>query len=127
MRIIHRGRAQGKTCEAIKHSAQTGSYIVCANMKECDRVFRQAGQMGLSIQFPITFSEFIERCYYSAGIKGFVIDNADALLQSLTPVPIRAITMGQIGHWVKDRFKPKEESPQFFIQEIPGEWVGGDS
>lgn len=93
MQIICMPQAGGKTHEAIKISAETWSYIVCLNKEEGYRVFHQAKNMGFDIPYPITFDEFINGRYSAQGIRGFIIDNADMLLQSLTPVRIKAITL----------------------------------
>lgn len=85
----------GKTTQLIKISAETGAYIVCLNMDEAARIQHQSQQMNLKIPFPITFDEFISRKYYGAGIKGFLIDNIEMLLQSMSNVPILAITMSK--------------------------------
>jgi hydroxymethylpyrimidine pyrophosphatase-like HAD family hydrolase len=94
MQVIYKARQNGKTIEAIKIAAETGSYLVCANKRECERVARVAQELGLNIPFPISFGEFMNKEYHAEGIKGCVIDNADLLLQYfLTPVPIKAITL----------------------------------
>lgn len=93
MKVICRGRQEGKTIEAIKMSAETGSYIVCYSQRECSRVFQVAQEMGLNILFPISFDEFLSKKYYSRHIKGFIIDNADMLLQHLTPIRVECVTL----------------------------------
>jgi hypothetical protein len=95
MQIICRGRCNGKTIEAIKISAEKGCYIICHSQKECTRIFHLAKEMGLDIPFPITFDEFKGGRYYAGGVKGFIVDNAEILLQSMSPVPIRAITVNK--------------------------------
>jgi hypothetical protein len=93
MQIICRGRRGGKTVEAIRLAAKTWSYIVCINRKEADRVFDVAQKLGIDIPNPITIEDLIGKRYCAKGIRGFIIDNADKCLQSLTPVPIKAITV----------------------------------
>ena len=94
MKILLSGMRCGKTTEAIKLSAKKFAYIVCMNMEEVDRVSRMARDMGLDIPQPITFFDLIQRRYYGEGIKGFIIDNADVLLQRLCEnVPLLAITL----------------------------------
>lgn len=93
MEIIYMGRRCGKTTRAIKAAAEHFAYIVCMNMDNCTAVFNQAKEMGLDIPFPITMREFVSGEYAGKGVKGFVIDNADMLLQSISKVPIRAITI----------------------------------
>lgn len=89
--IIPRGK--GKTTELIKKSAETGDYIVCHRLDESNRIQAEAQEMGLQIPLPITYDEFLKKRYYGKGISGFLIDNADMFLQSLSNVPINSITV----------------------------------
>jgi len=91
-KIIH-PRCVGKTTQLIKKSAQSGDYIVCASWQHSFRIEQQALRMGLKIPQPITFSEFLQKAYYAPGISGFLIDDVDICLQSLTKVPINAISL----------------------------------
>lgn len=95
MKVEYRPRRHGKTIEAIKKAAETGSYIVCLNQKESHRIAETARSMGIDINFPITFDEFLKGQYCGRNIKGFVIDNADMFLQHLTSAPINLITLTQ--------------------------------
>ncbi len=89
--IIPRGK--GKTTELIKKSAKSGDYIVCHRLDEANRIQMEAQEMGLKIPLPITYDEFFKKRYYEKGISGFLIDNADMFLQSLSNVPINSITV----------------------------------
>jgi hypothetical protein len=89
--IIPRGK--GKTTELIKKSAESGDYIVCHQLAEVNRIQMEARRMGLRIPLPITYDEFLKKRYHSKGISGFLIDNADMFLQSLSDVPINNITV----------------------------------
>ena len=95
MQIIKGKRKGGKTTEFIKMSAASGSYIVCLHQIEADRVFRQAIDAGYDIPKPITISDFLSHRYISKGIKGFLIDNVEALLSKLTNVSIEAISIDE--------------------------------
>jgi hypothetical protein len=55
-----------------------------------------AQEMGLSIPLPLTHREFINREYEPLNISGFLIDDADELLQSMARGPIleMSITVG---------------------------------
>lgn len=57
MKIIKRGRREGKTTEIIKVAAKNFSYIVCLSQEEASRVAQEARNMGLDIPFPLTFDE----------------------------------------------------------------------
>ena len=93
MKIIYKPRNSGKTTELIKIAAKGFYYIVCANYKVVQRIANQARDMKLDIPFPVTFDEFIRREYYARGVNGFVIDEADRLLQYMSSVPVDAITL----------------------------------
>lgn len=94
MQIILGRRGSGKTTKLIKLSAETQSYIVCRSQDEAARISSIATEMKLNIPFPLTYSEFIQKQFYARGIKGFLIDNAEALLQSMAgSVPVNGITM----------------------------------
>ncbi len=93
MRIDIRPRQTGKTTDLIKECHETGGYIVCSNLREADRVFREAKRLGKPINLPITFNDFIYRTYSDMGIEKLYIDNVDMLLQHMTKVPIEKITI----------------------------------
>jgi hypothetical protein len=86
-------RGTGKTHQLIIKSADTGDYIVCHSIDEALRIQHESNKLGVKIPLPITYNEFIKNEYYAKGIKGFLIDNVEKLLQSLTEVPIKAITL----------------------------------
>jgi len=83
----------GKTFQLIKESHATGFHIVCINQKEAIRVHSEAKQFSFNIPLPLTFHEFINKDYQAREIKGFLIDNADMLIQELSSVPIGCITL----------------------------------
>ncbi len=86
-------RGYGKTTQLIKNSAKTGDYIVCHGLDEANRIQKEAKQMGLDIPLPITYREFIEKRYSGRNISGFLIDNIEMFIQSLSDVQVNAITM----------------------------------
>jgi len=93
MKIINKPRCTGKTTELIKIASEENSYIVCRHEHEARRIAEQAESMGLNINFPITFNDFIQHRFFEGGINSFLIDCADGLLQGLAGnVPIKAIT-----------------------------------
>ena len=94
MKVVIRPRLGGKTCDAIKIAADTGSFIVCFNEAEATRVYMQAKQMGARIPFPLTFEQVMDRQHLGLNIPGLVIDNVEVWLYHLVGViPIRAITI----------------------------------
>lgn len=76
-------RRMGKTTRLIEHSKDHNGYIVCMTSQEAHRIFKQAQDMGLKINFPITFDEFLAGDFCGKNISSFVIDNADYLIQRL--------------------------------------------
>lgn len=93
MKIIAKQRAAGKTTELIKIASETDGYIVCIGVDECARIASEAQDLGLKINFPITYNEFKNGEYCKKNIKAFLIDNADSYLQYITPLPIIAATV----------------------------------
>lgn len=86
-------KGEGKTDELIKLSAKNGGYIVCRSMTLSEGILYRAKQLGLRIPMPITYEEFINKRYLGRGIKSFLIDDVDVLLQYMTKVTISAITL----------------------------------
>lgn len=93
MKIIARGRAQGKTEELIRMSAETGDYIVTASHHEAWRIAQTAKAMGLTIPFPLTAYEFQQGQYHGGGVRGLLIDNAELVLRAMSAVPVLAISL----------------------------------
>jgi len=83
----------GKTDRLIKASASTWCYMVVHTIEDAVRVSRRALELGLDIPHPVTYWEFKQGNYYAKGIKGFLIDNADMLLQYLSTVPVVGISI----------------------------------
>jgi len=111
MKIIHKKAGKGKTRDAIKLAAKNYSYIVCIDRQNCTEIANFARKLELEIPFPITFNEFINKEYYAPGCKGgFIIDNADMLLERISNVPITCITLTKQTATCKICQKAKEIS-----------------
>ena len=93
MEKIILNRYCGKTTKLIQKSAEKGYYIVCRNIDTANSIQNYARIMGLSIPLPITYSEFIRGKYEGKRIPGFLIDDLDILIQTMSSVPIKAITI----------------------------------
>lgn len=94
MQTILLPRRVGKTTELVRMSAETSAYIVVQSKAAAAHAFAIAKHLGLDIPYPITHAEFIAEEYYGKGITGFLIDDADALLQKLARcVPILAASI----------------------------------
>lgn len=91
MKRIITDRSGGKTTRLIRMAAETGGYIVC---HEPHYVAEQASRMGVNIAFPLSYSEFLDKKYYARGVKGFLFDNIDNFMQTLSgSVPVFAVTV----------------------------------
>ncbi len=94
MKIIIKGKGEGKTTDLIRMSHELFYYIICHSRDEASRIFIKAQSMGLDIPHPLTFDEFIIGEFYAKGIRGFLIDNVELLLAHLARgVEIGAITI----------------------------------
>lgn len=108
MEIIIRGKQGGKTTDVIKFAAENGLYIVAKDKEECVRISDIAkNELKLNINFPISFNEFVNRNYYGKRIKGFVVDDADLLIQYLSNVKINCISI--TDHELNNNNKSREE------------------
>jgi len=86
-------RGTGRTERLIQRAAKDDLYIVCLNHAECTRLAARARQEGVNIHFPLTYDEFTQQRFSSRGIRGFLIDNADQLLELMGKgVPIIAVS-----------------------------------
>lgn len=86
MRIIRKGRGEGKTTELIKISNKEWKYIVCVDHTRAEYIAYQASQLGLDIPFPITYNEL--PLNYTNNIKSVLIDDMEELLAKLIKKPI---------------------------------------
>ncbi len=86
-------RQGGKTTEMIRLAAEEWLYIVAITEEEGHRLYRKAIEAHINIPYPITWDDFVNRRYYSKGVNGFLIDNLDMCVQSMTTVPVRAVTL----------------------------------
>ncbi len=98
MKIISKGRGEGKTHDLIELANKEDGYnlIVCHSKKEVLRVWEIILEKKYKLPMPITFSEFLNRAYCGMNINNFFIDNVDLLLQSITNVKIGGITINEI-------------------------------
>ena len=88
------GRGTGKTEKLIELAAKDFSYIVVRNKMIARSVAKRAREMGVDIPFPLTYDEFIKGKFYGRGIRGFMIDDVDALLWYLARgVKVKALSL----------------------------------
>lgn len=93
MRVIARGRQQGKTRDLIIDSAASGATIICPNEEMVDYTKRMSKDMGIDIPTPLSFQRFPENLR-GTGIKNIMIDNADIILRNMfRPYNILEVTL----------------------------------
>lgn len=98
MKFIIGARGAGKTTALVEKAAKEHLYIVCRDRARADDVFRGALSEGFNIPNPITFDDLICGRFHGKGIRGFLIDDVDALLQLVArgvPVVAAAMTDGE--------------------------------
>ena len=93
MKLILVKRGGGKTNQLIEKSAETGCTIVCHSLIEVKRIQDLAKKRKLEIPSPITYDSFLKGNYRGLKINGFLIDNAELLIQYITPIPVIGISM----------------------------------
>lgn len=97
MKIIYKSKAQGKTTDLIKLAATDNLYMVVKSKIEAERVANLAKSMNLSINFPLTFEDFIMGSFKTKGIKGFAIDNGEMLITLLVKSMARGVQIQAIS------------------------------
>lgn len=86
MKLIIGGRQTGKTTELIKHSAETGNYILVPNMNHAKNIAYQARSMGFDIPYPVTLSEMRNNNkFIGSSIRrdGILVDDLDLVIRQL--------------------------------------------
>jgi hypothetical protein len=92
--VITLPRNKGKTTELVKLAAEKWLYIVSIDRRSVENTAKIARELGLDIPFPITFEEFMQGRFHPSGIRGFLIDDVDMLLEyQARGVPIHAVTI----------------------------------
>lgn len=111
MLVVAKPRCGGKTTDIIELALKGDSYIVCMDMAEVQRVWGIIRERKLNLPQPITWREFVENKYFGGGIRSFVIDNLDMCIQSMSPVPIVAISVtGSTRTEINKEKRKKNES-----------------
>lgn len=97
--IITGGRGTGKTAMLIRHSAETGRYILVTNSTRARGIIEQAKAMELYIPFPITVEEFKRGGRYEGSSirrDGVLVDDFDNVLWHMfNGIDIKEITIGK--------------------------------
>lgn len=123
--FISGARRSGRTRRLIEMSAETGAYIVCRDRREVDHVWGEVKALEVNAPMPITWTEFVHH-QYGRFVSGFLIDNLDRCVASMSTVPIVAATLPAVerldlpvavGSDTNDLLLPAE------IRSVSGRWV----
>ena len=57
MKVIYKGRGQGKTYDMIKLASENKGYILCSTLHQAQHIYDLSKDMGLIIHFPITYND----------------------------------------------------------------------
>lgn len=99
MKVITGGRQSGRTTQLIHMCAEAEkegkiAYIVCHSHDAAYAIAQRAKELGYeSFPFPITYDEFKNSHGKSTFITEYYIDNVEFLLQWLSVIPIKAVTI----------------------------------
>lgn len=93
MKIIVKGKGEGKTRALIRMADRCNGFIVVANDKEACEVNKTALEMKCNIRFPLTFDGFIHQRYVQGPNEKIYIDNLDRCLRQFTMCKIEAATI----------------------------------
>ena len=97
--IITGGRGTGKTAMLIRHSAETGRYILVTNSTRARGIFEQAKTMGYEIPYPITVSAFKtgeHGGFVGSSIRrdGLLVDDMEDVIKSMfNDIEIKGFTI----------------------------------
>lgn len=95
MKVIARGRGQGKTTELVLESARTGRYILVYNRGLIKNLLDRAEQLGVSIPYPVTVEEIRQGKFYGSSLRrdGIIVDDAEIVLERLLRIPLTMISV----------------------------------
>ena len=57
MKLIYKGRRQGKTYDMIKIASENKGYILCSTVHQAQHIYNLSKDMGMDIHFPITYTD----------------------------------------------------------------------
>lgn len=91
MKVIYKGRGQGKTYDMIKLASENKGYILCSTFQQAQYIYDLSKDMGLSIHFPITYSEM--PLTKGQRIDNILIDNAEDFIEMAVGKKVSAISI----------------------------------
>ena len=57
MKLIYKGRRQGKTYDMIKVASENKGFILCCTDQQAQHIYNLSKDMGVDIHFPITYAD----------------------------------------------------------------------
>ena len=91
MKLIYKGRRQGKTYDMIKLASENEGYILCRTFKQAQHIYDLSKDMGLSIHFPITYSDLPLK--KGQRIDSVLIDDAEVFIEKSVGNKVSAISI----------------------------------
>ena len=117
--IITGGRGTGKTALLIKHSAETGRYILVINSDRARGIFKHAKTMGYDIPYAIAVSEFKTGSKFEGSSirrDGLLVDDMDAVFNCMfNGIPVHEFTIDRDAF--KDDFVWDRNNPYLNVEE----------
>ena len=91
MKVIRKGRGQGKTYDMIKLASENKGYILCSTFQQAQHIYDLSKDMGLDIRFPITYSDL--PLTKGQQIDNILIDNAEDFIEKAAGKKVSAISI----------------------------------
>ena len=91
MKVIYKGRGQGKTYDMIKLASENKGYILCSTVYQARYIYDLSKDMGLDIHFPITYSDL--PLTKGQIIDNILIDNAEDFIEIMAGKKVSAISI----------------------------------
>ena len=91
MKVIRKGRGQGKTYDMIKLASENKGYILCSTVRQAQHIYNISKDMGMDIHFPITYSDL--PLTKGQQIDNILIDNAEDFIEKSVGKKVSAISI----------------------------------
>lgn len=93
MKVIYKGRGQGKTYDMIKIASENNGYILCRTFQQAQHIYDLSKDMGLDIHFPITYSDL--PLTKGQRVDNILIDNAEDFIEKSVGKKVSAISISK--------------------------------
>ena len=91
MKVIRKGRGQGKTYDMIKLASENKGYILCSTVRQAQHIYNISKDMGMDIHFHITYSDL--PLTKGQQIDNILIDNAEDFIEKSVGKKVSAISI----------------------------------